>query len=268
MRLALIALLALSGCHEEVAAASVPAADGAALHDPALRERGQARHDPHAYEAALARVEARREALGRRLRAADSGAERAEVRNEARAYALQAMREVIFPAWMGTPWGLGPNSTPTRPHQPDTVIACGYFISSALENLGLRLDTRFRFAQAPALHAQRSLAPARADLHRYFSVPGDRLARDIVALGEGLYIIGLNNHIAFVDVRAGEARLVHASYTDEQVVIDEPLATAQVIANSRTAGYFVTPLLQDERLIDRWLRGEPVALQKLGVDGA
>ena len=156
MRRALVLVLALSGCHEETAAASVPTAATA----------GPAAHDPAAYEAALGRIEARREALGRRLRAADSGAARAEIRAEARAYALQAMREVIFPAWMGTPWGLGARSTPTRPHQADTVIACGYFISSALENLGLRLDTRFRFAQAPALHAQRSLAPARGDLHR------------------------------------------------------------------------------------------------------
>ena len=66
-------------------------------------------------------------------------------------------------------------------------------------------------------------------------------------------------------MRAGEVRLVHASYTDAQVVIDEPLATARVIANSRAAGYFVTPLLQDDRLIERWLRGEAVPLQQLGV---
>ena len=162
------------------------------------------------------------------------------------------------------PWGLGPDSTPTRPHQPDTVIACGYFVSSTLENLGLKLDTRFRFAQAPALHAQRSLAPAPRDLHVFFSIPGDLLASQIAALGAGLYVIGLNNHIGFVDVRGAEVRLIHASYTGEQVVTDEPLATAQVIANSRAAGYFVTPLLQDDRLVEHWLRGEAVPLQTLG----
>ena len=186
------------------------------------------------------------------------------MRAEARSVALQAMREVVLPAWLGMPWGLGPSSTPTRPHQPDTVIACGYFVSSTLENLGLKLGTRFSFAQAPALHAQRSLAPAPRDLHVFFSIPGDELARKIAALGEGLYVIGLNNHIGFVDVRGAEVRIVHASYTGEQVVTDEPLATAEVIANSRAAGYFVTPLLQDDRLIEHWLRGEAVPLQTLG----
>ena len=251
MRFAVLLLL-LAGCAESpAAAATLPAAV-------------EAQHDAAAYEAALAGIEARRVALTRRLKAADSGAERATVLADARVAALAAMREVVLPAWLGMAWGLGPNSTPTRPHEPGTVIACGYFVSSALENLGLRLGTRFRFAQAPALHAQRSLAPAARDLHVFFSIPGDELARKIAGLGEGLYIIGLNNHIGFVDVRGEQVRIIHASYTGDQVVSDEPLATAEVIANSRAAGYFVTPLLQDDRLVERWLRGETVPLQTLG----
>lgn len=254
MRLALVIVL-LSGCAEAPAAA-------ASLQ---VAEAGSVKvHDAAAYEAALAKIEGRRLALARRFKAAEDAAGRAAVRAEARSVALQAMREVVLPAWLGMPWGLGPSSTPTRPHQPDTVIACGYFVSSTLENLGLKLGTRFSFAQAPALHAQRSLAPAPRDLHVFFSIPGDELARKIAALGEGLYVIGLNNHIGFVDVRGAEVRIVHASYTGEQVVTDEPLATAEVIANSRAAGYFVTPLLQDDRLIEHWLRGEAVPLQTLG----
>jgi hypothetical protein len=242
----------LSGCAVEPAAASVVVGQAATGHDA------------DAYESALARIEARRVALGQRLAAADDGAARAEVRAAARAVVLAAMRDVVFPAWLGVPWGLGPNSTPLRPHAAGTEIACGYFVSSALENVGLRLGTRFTYAQAPALQAQRSLAPDKEDLHRFFSIPGDALARRIAALGEGIYIIGLNNHIGFVDVRGGEVRVVHASYTGAQVVTSEPLATAEVIDNSRAAGYFVTPLFQDDRLIDRWLRGETVPLQRLG----
>lgn len=254
MRIALVLVL-FAGCAESPAAAAtlqVTADEGAKVHDAA------------AYEAALAKIEGRRLALARRFKAAEDAGGRAAVRAEARTFTRTAMREVVLPAWLGMPWGLGPDSTPTRPHQAGTVIACGYFVSSTLENLGLKLDTRFRFAQAPALHAQRSLAPAPRDLHVFFSIPGDLLARKIAALGEGLYVIGLNNHIGFVDVRGEEVRLIHASYTGEQLVTDEPLAAAQVIANSRAAGYFVTPLLQDDRLVEHWLRGEAVPLQTLG----
>lgn len=246
-----------------VACSSAPAA-------AAAMQQADAESDARAagpYEAALAEIEATRLALAGRLDHAQDDAGRAAVRVAARAAALTAMREVVLPAWLGMPWGLGPTSTPLRPHQAGTVIACGYFVSSTLENLGLRLDTRFRFAQAPALHAQRSLAPAPDDLHVFFSIPGEELAQKIAALGEGLYIIGLNNHIGYVDVRDEQVRIIHASYTDRQVVIDEPLATAEVIANSRKAGYFVTPVLQDDRLIERWLRGQTVPLQVLGPRG-
>lgn len=253
MRPSLFLLLTLAGCTVEPAAAAV-VADAPEVVTPA--------HDAAAYEAALARVESRRAGLARKLAASDSGAERAELRAEARAAVKAAIRGTIWPAWSGVPWGLGPNSTPLRPHQPGTEIACGYFVSSVLENAGLRLGTRFTYAQAPALQVQRTLAPNEADLHRFFSIPGDALARRIAGLGEGIYIIGLNNHIGFVDVEGGEVSIVHASYTGEQKVTREPLATAEVIANSRAAGYFVTPLFHDDRLVDHWLRGEPVPLRK------
>jgi hypothetical protein len=133
-------------------------------------------------------------------------------------------------------------------------------VAAVLENAGLRLASRFTYAQAPALRVQRALAPAAADLHRYFSIAGEALARKIAGLGDGLYIIGLSNHIGFVVVEGADVRLVHASYTDGQVVTDEPLAAAQAIANSRPKGYFVTPVMHDDRLADLWLRGVAVPL--------
>lgn len=260
MRIALVLLLV--ACREAPATASN--ADSAPIARDASNPPASRVHDAAAYEAELAAIETQRLLLADALAAAPDAAARAKVLERARKVALAAMRDVVLPAWMGMPWGLGEHSTALMPHEPDSVIACGYFVSSTLTNLGLRLDTRFRFAQAPALHAQRSLAPALEDLHVFFSIPGDALAQKIAALGDGLYIIGLDKHIGFVDVRGDEVRLVHASYTDEQVVIDEELATAKAIASSREAGYFVTPLLQDDRLVTRWLRGEKVPLQLLG----
>lgn len=140
------------------------------------------------------------------------------------------------------------------------TVACGYFVAAVLENAGLALSSRYKYAQAPALAVQKALAPRPADLHRYFSVPAESLAARIAGLGDGLYIIGLANHIGFVVVDGGEVRLVHASYTGAQVVTDEPLVSAQAIADSRPKGYFVTPVMHDDRLADLWLRGVAVPL--------
>lgn len=214
---------------------------------------------PLDYEATLAAIEAERVRLAGAYAAAGTEKARAAVRAEARSFVEGAIVREIFPAWMGMSWGLGPNSTANRPHAPGQTVACGYFVAAVLENAGLRVATRFKYAQAPALEVQRTLADK---VHRFFSVPGEVLAAKIAALGEGVYIIGLNNHIGFVVVDAEGVHLVHASYTDGQVVIDEPLASAQAIANSREKGYFVSPVLQDARTIDLWLRGAAVPLRK------
>ncbi|WAS92435.1 hypothetical protein [Nannocystis punicea] len=213
-----------------------------------------------AFENTLAAIAGERARLGRRYAATTDPAKRAEIRAEARKYFRDTVVREVFPAWLGMPWGLGKNSTANRPHAPGQTVACGYFVAAVLENAGLELSSRYKYAQAPALTVQKALAPAPADLHRYFSVPAEALAAKIAGLGDGLYIIGLANHIGFAVVDGAEVRLVHASYTGEQVVTDEPLVSAQAIADSRPKGYFVTPVMHDDRLADLWLRGVPVPL--------
>ena len=77
-------------------------------------------------------------------------------------------------------------------------------------------------------------------------MPAEALERAIAGLGEGVSIVGLANHIGFVVVDGRGVRLVHASYTDGQVVIDEPLVSARAIA---------------DRSAELWLRGEPIPLR-------
>lgn len=127
-----------------------------------------------------------------------------------------------------------------------------------LENAGLRLASRARFAQAPSLHMQRALTPDPAVVFRYpgldAAVLHDRLSR----LGDGLYIVGLNIHTGFLLIKAGKVHVVHASYMPPNQVVAEPLTQSEVINLSRRRGYVVTPLFQDDFLIDLWLSGRPV----------
>jgi hypothetical protein len=86
-----------------------------------------------------------------------------------------------------------------------------------------------------------------------------QLTRRLLALGDGVYIVGLNIHTGFLVIHDGQVRVVHASYTPPQEVVDEPLDTSLVIAYSVRRGYVVTPLFADDRLLDHWLAGRPVA---------
>ncbi len=232
-----------------------------AAEPPAAAHKAQKRHDAQAYEASLEKIEARRLKLAQRYKAAADEPTRDRLREQARDFVLKTLTEEIFPAWVGTPWGLGRESTSQRPHTKDMTVGCSYFVTSTLQNAGLRLSNRYKFAQAPALHIQRSFAPRKADLHRYVSIPQQDLYDSVKALPQGLYVIGLNNHVGFVHVHKEGVDFIHASYTDDQTVVIEPLLTSKAIANSRPAGYFLTPIFQDDRLIDFWLRGNKVPFQ-------
>jgi hypothetical protein len=214
--------------------------------------------DAAAYEAALTTIEGQRTALFARFGKAKSAAERTAIRAEARKTVLDAITHTVFPAWMGTPWGLGVNSTADRPHQEGKVVGCSYFVTGVLMNAGLRLSSRARFAQAPSLLIQQALTPERAALHRYPGQSPDGLIRRLLTLGDGVYIIGLNIHTGFLVIHAGKVHVVHASYTPPNQVIDEPFDHSAVITLSRQRGYVVTPIFQDDRLVDFWLAGRPV----------
>jgi hypothetical protein len=213
--------------------------------------------DRGAYEAYLDRLALQRAELANRYQRAPARDRRA-IRDEARQVVTTAIRDHIFPAWLGTPWGLGPTSTAIRPHEPGKVVGCSYFVTAVLLNAGLRLASRGGFAVAPSELIQRALTPAKRDLHRLFRVEGEALRRRIAALGDGIYMVGLNIHTGFLVVNGAEVRVVHASYAPPMEVVDEPLLASEVIAWSAARGYVVTPLFQDDFLIDAWLSGRPV----------
>jgi hypothetical protein len=212
---------------------------------------------PPPFDTVTATLAARRTELAARHRQAPA-AQRPAIVAEARALLVRAIAGELFPAWLGTRWGLGPNSDASRPHQPGKVVGCSYFVTAVLENAGLVLESRARFAQAPALWIERALLPAGGRVHRLGALDAEELRARVAALGDGLYLVGLDIHVGFLVVRGRDVRIVHASYAAPYTVVSEPITASEVIANSRARGYFVSALFQDDRLVELWLRGAAV----------
>lgn len=215
------------------------------------------------WDEAVDAIAAERTRLAAAWRAATTPAERSEVRDRASAFLASAMIDRLLPPWHGMAWGMGKNSTATRPHQEGKSISCSYFVGAVLQGAGFQLRDRFRLGQAAALVIQKSMTGGAGKVHRFLSIPPDDLRKRLAPLDDGLYIIGLDIHVGLVVIRGDDIRFVHASYTGDQVVTDEPLATAAAIARSQPRGYFVSPLVTttgagDDWLIERWLEGDPV----------
>jgi hypothetical protein len=230
----------------------------ASLSGPAAAATG-AEPDPARFNEVVDRIRLRRAELGARYDAARNRRTRAAIRDEARGFIVDALVSQIFPAWMGMPSGGGPLSTASLPHEPGMFISCSYFLTAALQNAGLVLESRTRFAQAPALWIQRALLPPGGQVHRYGNLSPESLERRLVdELGDGLYVVGLDIHVGFLVVRGGRASIVHSSYTPPGTVVEEPIVSSLAISNSQAKGYWVSPLFRDDRLVELWLRARPV----------
>lgn len=213
------------------------------------------------WDGTVADLAARRAALAKAWRDAPDAAARRTVRDLASRVLVTAIRDQLAPQWLGMPWGMGRNSTATRPYQADHTISCSYFVGAILQGADFRLRDRFKLGQAAAKVIQDSLAPGH--VHRYYSIPPRELADRIAALGDGVYVIGLDVHVGLVVVHDGAVRFVHASYTDDRVVTDEALVEAKAIASSQPKGYFVSPIAlvdgpDDDWLVEQWLQAGKV----------
>ena len=204
------------------------------------------------YSEAVERLAAQRNALAASL---SGSADPGPVLARARITLVRAIADDLLPAWSGTPWSM--QGTATSPG--DAPIACGYFVSTILQDAGLDLN-RVKFGQAAALRIQRATTPGEREVHRIFSISPAKLAERIAAMGDGLYIIGLDVHVGFVLVEGRDVWFVHSSYTGDRVVTKEPLATAKAIARSQSHGYFVSELFSTDASVRKWLANERYSL--------
>ncbi|HAA22695.1 MAG TPA: hypothetical protein DCP28_29490 [Cytophagales bacterium] len=173
----------------------------------------------------------------------------AEVRDsilwEAEAYLAAVLIESVFPAWYGTPWDFnGMTRTPG-----EGAIACGYFITNVLTDVGFRIP-RIRWAQSASEVFIRELCPV---VKRFSGRPLEEVQAHLLASGDGVYLVGLDNHTGFLTVALGEIRFVHADYygwdtgvESEEIFGDNPLADSR---------YRVVGKLFSEEMVVKWLTG-------------
>ncbi|MFD2720095.1 hypothetical protein ACFST9_15335 [Hymenobacter monticola] len=242
--LALLLLAGLRGCFAQNAASDSTAGSS----EKAAAEKFSA----PAYRATLRRFTARRLRLAARYRQAPTRVARAARLVEARELLLTALDSTIFPAWEGTPWAFyGTTWEPRRGR-----IACGYFVTTSLHDAGLRLQ-RTVLAKQTSECIIKNLT-SEAHITRYRGVEPADFVRQVRALGPGLYVLGLDFHVAFLRVRAGGAvQMVHSSYVGPGTVVREAAESSAAIGSKyRVLG----KVSDDDVFVRRWLLGEALAV--------
>ncbi|RYY18328.1 MAG: hypothetical protein EOO36_08435 [Cytophagaceae bacterium] len=205
------------------------------------------------YKANLAQLTAKRTALAARYRQAATPAAQAACLAKARELWLNALDNTVFPAWESTPWSFYGQSWVPR----QGTIACGYFVTTALFDTGLRLR-RSLLAKQGSETLIKNLT-TETHIHRYRHISQRAFVQQVADLGPGLYVVGLDFHVGFLRVREGGAvQMVHASWIRPARVIREAADSSPALPSKYRV---VGKLSDDDNLLRAWLLGEVLAVR-------
>jgi hypothetical protein len=200
------------------------------------------------YADRVAALEALRVSLAAEHRAARTPRRRRAILARARAALVRAVADDLFPAWYGTPWAYDGTTTVPR----EGKIACGYFVSTILRDAGFRVE-RVPLAQQAAENIVRTLVPS-AQTWRFRNRPLAEVLAAVRARGDGLFLVGLDNHVGFLLRRAGRLDFCHSSYLGAQGVACEPAETSAALPSR----YYVVGRLFTDPLLARWREGRRI----------
>jgi hypothetical protein len=150
----------------------------------------------------------------------------------------------IVPHWYGTPWDFnGHTSTPNNGE-----IACGYFVSTTLKHLDFRLN-RYKMAQQAGFNIAMALQP-RNEIKIYSKINFKALKEKLnTVFKNGIYFVGLDNHVGYVLIKDKEIYFLHSSYCDNKVIIE----LAKESACFRSNLYVFAEITSNLKLIEKWI---------------
>lgn len=207
--------------------------------------------DPQRYAVLVSELQRWRVDLAKKHKQAKSPAERAAVEHDAR-IVLETTLPEMMRCWLGTPWDF--NGTAAKPG--GGRIACGYFVSTVLMDAGFKVD-RYQLARQPSGNILRSFLQ-KDDCRLTVDQPYDQFAASMAAAEPGIYLLGLDTHVGFLVVKAGDYRMLHSSGCEPWCVVDEDRDHAWALRKSswRMTGN----LTADRGVIRRWLTAEKIVV--------
>lgn len=153
----------------------------------------------------------------------------------------------IIPYWYGTPWSFeGHTSMPNQGN-----IACGYFISTTLRDMGIKLN-RYKLAQKSPLDEAKVISCGSV-IYNVVQESPEKAFEEINHLTkEGLYFIGFDKgHVGYLLKRKGELFLIHSNYLYPGLVCIELLEESRVFKSF--SKFHLADISNNERLLKHWL---------------
>ncbi|WP_156169001.1 hypothetical protein [Kordia jejudonensis] len=181
------------------------------------------------------------------------------LRNEEKAldsaskYIYDKLINELVPHWYGTPWDF--NGHTDIPNNGE--IACGYFVSTTLKHLGFQLN-RYKMAQEGGMNEAITLQP-RSELKIFRNISQSELKTALTkTYTDGIYFVGLSNHVGYVLIKNKELYFLHSSYYDDKVLIEK----AEISPCFQSDIYVFAEITTNRKLIQKWIQKTPIPIHK------
>jgi hypothetical protein len=195
------------------------------------------------YTALLKEIEAKKTSFQASFANADES-DKDKIIEEARNYLTTIISNRVFEQWYGTKWDF--NGTTRTPQKGE--IACGYFVTTVLVDVGFKLP-RIKWAQSASEVFIKKLSPN--NLKRFTVRPLSEVKKYLYAAGDGLYLVGLDNHVGFVLVEGKSISFIHSNYYYPEVgVMKEDISTKNPLKDSH---YRIFGKLLTDEMVVNWL---------------
>ena len=179
-----------------------------------------------------------------------SNENKANTLNEARQKLTDYLYQDIINHWYTTKWSFeGHTETPKQ-----GTIACGYFVSTTLRDVGFNLN-RYKLAQRNPEEEAKSIACG-STIEKLQNISKQELKKYFLKQKDGIYFIGLDFHVGYIYKNNQEVYFIHSNYIDNKGVMKETIENSKAIVSSQ---YFIVPITHNDNLIKKWLMKEIVA---------
>ncbi len=203
-----------------------------------------------AYQLTLSEIEKRRQYYAKDLAQADNSALQQQILKNAANYLEESIAIDVVHYWYGTSFdkeGMAKNPNEGK-------IACSYFITTVLEDAGLKLN-RIKLSQQSAQNITKTLCNPQKT--KRLTTPSEA-KNYVVQNGKGLYVIGFSFHVGFLYNDGTNIYLIHASPLPPGTVARLPMQGARSFDYSKF--YDIGKLSDNQELIRKWLKGEKISI--------
>lgn len=162
--------------------------------------------------------------------------------SEVSSYFFHLVNDSLPAYWNGTPWDFyGMTRTPQQGE-----IACGYFVTNTLADLGLKIE-RVKLAQCASGEMIKKLC---TDIHTFSGIKNFEAYMDKQP-ENSVFIVGLDFHTGYIVKDVTGSYFLHSNYIKRKGVMKEKIGESAALAKNKF--FMIGSLTANKKRLEEWV---------------